>query len=103
MVYECFDGMIQELKAAYYGNLVYTEQPPEGRPDFLGKLTCPSKYPLKVGLESVVKQYYIGTGHKLNCYLPTGANAYNLHQDIWQVKRIDDFPEVVGAEAFDNL
>jgi ABC-type Fe3+ transport system substrate-binding protein len=83
--------------------LIATEIPPEGVLDFLVYIVCPLKHLFRDGLEAVLQDYRQQTGQVFNCFVPMGCGGADPYEDIWKVKKIEDFPDLVVSVGLDNL
>lgn len=97
---EMLESRIEETREQ---PLIATETPPEGKLDFLVYIVCPLKHLFKDGLEAVLQEYRKETGKTFKGFVPMGCGGTDPYEDIWQVERIEDFPDLVVSVGFDNL
>jgi ABC-type Fe3+ transport system substrate-binding protein len=73
--------------------------------DFLGYPPCFMKDIFREGLNGVRDKYREETGTSLKCQIPPycSNDPENIYSEIWKMSKIEDFPDAVASDGFDDL
>lgn len=83
----------------------YNVKDESGHLDFLGYAPCFMKDVFREGLDGVRDIYRAETGTCLKCDIPPycSNDPDNKYHEIWKTSRIEDFPDAVASDGFDDL
>lgn len=71
--------------------------------NFLGFVPAPLKLAFKQGIENFISKYELYSDKKISCYIPSGHNKQDKRLNIWNLKNMDGFPDILISFGLDNL
>lgn len=80
--------------------ILYTDETPAVRTDFLGYVVCPFKHLFKEAFESTLNDHYEKTGEKLVSFVPMGCGGPDPYEYIWDTENIDELPDAIASLGF---
>jgi ABC-type Fe3+ transport system substrate-binding protein len=75
----------------------------EEKINILAHIVCPMQKIFKRNLREKLSEYEKLTGKKFKCHVATGCGGADRYDDIWKVKDIQDFPDIVVSVTFGNF
>ncbi|WP_415238886.1 ABC transporter substrate-binding protein [Seleniivibrio woodruffii] len=83
--------------------ILYTDETPVVRTDFLGYVVCPFKHLYKEAFEKKLHGHYDRTGEKLVSFVPMGCGGPDPYEYIWDTENIDELPDAIASIGFGNF
>lgn len=83
--------------------ILYTDETPVVRTDFLGYVVCPFKHLYKEAFEKKLHEHYDRTGEKLVSFVPMGCGGPDPYEYIWDTENIDELPDAIASIGFGNF
>ncbi len=100
---EIFLPLLEKRIEACETPMLYTEDAPPVKPDFLGYMVCPVKHLFKESYEEAMLKHLEKTGEKFVSFVPMGCGGADPYEDIWQSHNIDELPDIVGSIGFGSF
>lgn len=101
---DLFLHMLEEKIKEKQASLLFQDENAMRRLNFLGYTYCPLKQTFKDSFEEILKKYLAETGNNSFQYcVPSGCGGEDTYDNIWQVEKIEDFPDILVSAGFDDF
>ncbi|WP_406542455.1 ABC transporter substrate-binding protein [Clostridium ljungdahlii] len=71
--------------------------------NFLAHIVCPMQQIFRRNFQMKLNEYKRLTGKTFKCHIAVGCGGSDKYDDIWKVKSIEDFPDIVASVTFGNF